>query len=340
MPKWKIYDKEDVKRLTKVRPGETKIGEIVSAGAEGLDHSRLAIIGIPEDIGIRANLGTGGATTAWNAFLPAYLNLQSTQSLRGAETCIYGYLDCSDLQHLKHSESVSALREAVNLIDQAVAGQVDEIVAAGCFPVVIGGGHNNAYPILRGAASGYHRTGRIAAEKLDAINLDAHSDFRRREGRHSGNGFRYAFDEGILEKYAMIGLHRNYNAANVIDEMAREANIHYCFWEEIFLEERCSFKEAVLEAIAFTRSGTTGIELDLDAIAGVLSSAMSPSGITSTQARQYLHLCGSKAPVAYLHICEGAVRLDNGLIDPTTGKLIAYLVSDFVRALGQNRSFS
>lgn len=41
----------------------------------------------------------------------------------------------------------------------------------------------------------------------------------------------------------------------------------------------------------------------------------------------------SKSKVAYLHICEGASVLDNGLKSMTNGKLIAYLVSDFVKAV-------
>jgi formiminoglutamase len=36
--------------------------------------------------------------------------------------------------------------------------------------------------------------------------------------------------------------------------------------------------------------------------------------------------------IAYLHICEGATKLDDGRVDENTGKLIAYLVSDFVKA--------
>jgi formiminoglutamase len=33
-----------------------------------------------------------------------------------------------------------------------------------------------------------------------------------------------------------------------------------------------------------------------------------------------------------MHICEGATRLDNGETNSSTGKLVSYLVSDFVKA--------
>ncbi len=35
--------------------------------------------------------------------------------------------------------------------------------------------------------------------QINSINLDAHSDFRPAEGRHSGNGFRYAEEDGYLQ---------------------------------------------------------------------------------------------------------------------------------------------
>ena len=43
-------------------------------------------------------------------------------------------------------------------------------------------------------------------------------------------------------------------------------------------------------------------------------------------------LAGESKP-AYLHICEGATRLADGRADATSGKLISYLVSDFIKAI-------
>ena len=39
---------------------------------------------------------------------------------------------------------------------------------------------------------------------------------------------------------------------------------------------------------------------------------------------------------AYLHICEGATRLSDGRADSTSGKLVSYLVSDFVKGMTPN----
>lgn len=338
MPSWKYYDQDYLRSLTHSRPGETKVGEVIKAGNEFSETSRVVILGIPEDIGVRANLGIGGASTAWNAFLRSFLNIQATAPLNTSYCSILGHLDCSDLHSLTSTGSVESLRQAVSSIDEVVASQIEKITALGKIPVIIGGGHNNAYPIIQGAAIGYQTQGRIKDAVINVINLDAHTDFRATEGRHSGNGFRYAFQNGFLERYAMIGLHRNYNAQTIIDEIAREARIWFVFWEEIFLEEKITFKQALEQALHFTAAGICGIELDLDSVENTLSSAMTPSGVSPTLARQYVYQCAKNSDPAYLHICEGAVKLENGWVDPTSGKLMAYLVSDFIRALSNRTS--
>ena len=76
----------------------------------------------------------------------------------------------------------------------------------------------------------------------------------------------------------------------------------------------------------------TGLELDVDAIEHVLSSACTPSGITPLLARQYINFAAVNAKVAYLHISEGACQLADGRKDNSTGKLISYLVADFIKA--------
>lgn len=304
------YTPKEIQHFVKIRPNETKLGERVHIGNfEG----KYIILGIPESIGVKANGGIGGTETLWNVFLAAFLNIQSTHKLVGDEISILGYFN--------FQEKIS-----IEEIDEAVTELIYEIIAQNKTPIVIGGGHNNAYPILKGASL-------AKKQAINAINLDAHSDFRFMEGRHSGNGFRYAMTEGFLEKYAMVGLHENYNAQNIIDELSANQNIHFSFYEDIFIREQKTFKEAINQAISFTNNTFTGIELDLDAIENTLSSAMTPCGISSLQARQYLYQTAQNCSIAYLHIAEGATALENGMKNNLTGKLVSYLVSDFLKAL-------
>jgi len=310
----KIYQQADLNAIIKTRAGETKLGERINLNWQD-NEVKFVLLGIAEDIGVQVNRGIGGTHTAWNSFLHAFLNIQSTKVLSGNEIGIYGCLSFDDLK--PNSESVE-------ITDNEVVKAILEIINFGKTPVIIGGGHNNAYPIIKGVS--------IAKKQaINAINLDAHSDFRAKEGRHSGNGFRYAFDEGFLQKYSIIGLHENYNSQAIIDEISQNPYIQFSFWEDIFLLEKMTFKEAILQAIDFTKNAPTGIELDLDCVENTLTSAMTPCGISATQARQYIYQTASLADVAYLHICEGATQLSTGQTDFSTGKLISYLVSDFMK---------
>src|SRR5215217_2583651 len=87
---------------------------------------------------------------------------------------------------------------------------------------------------------------------------------------------------------------------------------------------------AIAHATSFTEDTYCGIELDLDVIEDTLSSASSPVGISPLHARQYINYATIDTKVAYLHICEGATKLIDGRTDESTGKLISYLVSDFI----------
>ena len=168
------------------------------------------------------------------------------------------------------------------------------------------------------------------SKKINCINFDAHSDFRPLEGRHSGNSFSYAFSEGLLQNYAMVGLHENYIPQPVFDELKKYPDrIHFTLFEDIFLKEEFSFKDSVLQATDFTGDSYCGIELDMDAVQNIPSSAKTPSGISANQARQFVIWTARNTCAAYLHIAEAAPVLSHIKTDNKTGKLIAYLVSDF-----------
>src|SRR5690606_1555107 len=79
-------------------------------------------------------------------------------------------------------------------IDQVVTTVVQKIVAAGKIPVIIGGGHNNSYGNIKGASMEIKKP-------LNVLNIDAHTDLRTPDHRHSGNGFSFARKENYLGKY-------------------------------------------------------------------------------------------------------------------------------------------
>jgi formiminoglutamase len=300
--------------------------------------AKFILFGIPEDIGILANMGLGGADTAWEPFLASFLNIQSNDFFSGDEILLLGHFEFNEMKFVieenatDSDEKINAYRHAVNTIDEEVEELVKLITSAGKIPIAIGGGHNNAYPLIKGAAKGLHKAGKIPLAQINCINLDAHSDFRPVEGRHSGNGFRYAEEDGYLGKYCIVGLHENHLPQNVLLDIVNNPFIDFITYEDIFIREKRNYVQALAHAADYTDDNYTGIELDLDCMENVLSSAETPSGISALQARQYVSYTSSHCNPAYLHICEGAATLEDGRTSSSTGKLIAYLVSDFVKA--------
>jgi formiminoglutamase len=343
---FKFYTKKDLLSLTHQRRFETKLGERLQVIKDPKDvekslaesNAKFVIVGIPEDIGVKANHGVGGADSAWEPFLQAFLNIQSNDFLEGSDILLLGHFDFNEISSLiernAHTpqERVDAYRHAVNEVDEAVEPLIKIITEYKKIPIVIGGGHNNAYPLIKGAAKGLYKAGLLPLASLNCINLDAHADFRPLEGRHSGNAFSYAEEDGYLQKYCVIGIHENYLNQNIWMDVVNNPFVDFITYEDIFIHEKKNFLQAVAHATTFTDDNYTGIDVDLDCVANTLSSALSPSGVDAVHARQFVSYAAADTKTAYLHISEGAARLSDGRSSETIGKLISYLVSDFLKA--------
>jgi formiminoglutamase len=346
----KVYTKEYIAQLTRKRIGETKLGECVqtihsSAIKKELEKSsaRFVLLGLPEDIGVRANYGRGGTYSAWQPALNNVLNIQSNDFLKGDALLVLGHVNFEDLMKqaealdLKTKQGIKTIRDLVSEADKRVVDSIKLIAASGKIAIIIGGGHNNSFGSIKGTAQGLFESGKIKQARINVINSDAHADLRALEGRHSGNGFSYAFKEGFLNRYAVVGLHENYNSQNTLNGFKKYSKqIQYSFFEDIFIREKLSFKEAVAKAAEFTKDSYCGIELDMDTIQNIPSSAKTSSGISAIQARQFVSWCAQNRKIAYLHIAEAAPVLSHIKTDNKTGKLIAYLITDFVKARKSN----
>lgn len=321
MDSLKIYSQSEIDNLIIYRNGETKIGEKVeiyrhSKGEflSGLKDSKakFVLLGIPEDIGVRANAGIAGASTTWRPALMSFLNIQSNRFLNGNEIMVLGHFEIEEPE----DPSLTGLRAKVAEIDNLVYPVIEKIVAAGKIPIIIGGGHNNSFPIIKGTSLAYKNP-------IDVLNIDAHADLREKEGRHSGNGFTYALAGKFLNHYFMYGLHQNYNNEAILSQIENNPKLKAIFFDDVL-------KGVDYRSLLSNSNVITGLEIDLDSIQNVLSSAETPSGFSVNDIRKLILTSGKE--FSYLHISEGATRLLDGRVSKLTSKLIAYLVSDFVKA--------
>ena len=330
----------DLAKVTNHRSGEIKFGEkmiIIPKGVDILDflkesEAKYVLLGIPEDIGVRANYGRPGAASAWECAIKSIANIQHNRFCKGSQIIVLGNINVSeemrDVENLDFNDidDRSKLSQLVEKIDKEVSHIIFNIIKAGKTPIVIGGGHNNAYGNIKGAAL-------AKGKPINAINFDAHSDFRILEGRHSGNGFSYAYEEGFLKKYFIFGLHENYTSKSVLDIIKKlEDRVRYNTYDSINIRKEKDFNKEMTSALEFIKTDSFGIEIDLDAIPNIASSAMTISGFSIEQLRQFISYFAQHKNAAYLHICEGAPDLDNSPNNHLIGKLIGYLVTDFIKA--------
>jgi formiminoglutamase len=334
------FHANDLTKITNYRSGEIKFGEKMLTVPKDTNiklfikncPAKYVLFGIPEDIGVRANFGKPGAASAWESALKSIANIQYNRFCKGDELLILGQLNVSeemeavkDLDFL-NTDDRQKLSELVVAIDKEVAHIISVIVKAGKKPIIIGGGHNNSYGNIKGTAL-------AKGKPINAINFDAHSDFRILEGRHSGNGFSYAYEEGFLHKYFIFGLHENYTSKKVLSNIKKiEDRVRFNTYDEIAIRKQKNFETEMARANDFIKNDFYGIEIDLDAIPNIASSAMTISGFSIEQLRQFIHFFGKSQNAAYLHICEGAPDLCNEKDNHLIGKLIGYLITDFMKA--------
>jgi formiminoglutamase len=340
--KFKYYSSAALEPYIRHRKGEKKFGEAVQCHTGDSEHFLAALqqskasavlIGIPEDIGIQANWGKKGARHAWEAVLTALLNTQHNSFNKGNKLFVGGHLDMEkELKEIDSlpegsQEKLQVLGSLVEKIDSEVMYLVAQVVAAGKKPIVVGGGHNNAYGILKGCALALNKA-------VNAVNLDAHADFRKKERRHSGNAFSYARSEGFLQRYYILGLHQNYTSKNTFERLEKHApEVLYTTFEEMALQQKKSFAEYLEVACGHVCVDSFGIEVDCDSVAEITSSAQSPSGFTVENARQFVSFMAAHKNALYLHLCEGAPNPGNEQEMARVGKFITYLITDFLREL-------
>lgn len=330
----------DLAKITHYRSGEIKFGEKMVTIPKEVEiipfikncEAKFVLFGIPEDIGVRANFGRPGAASAWNSALKSIANIQHNRFCKGSQLLVLGHLDFNEEMALAEQLDYNVMedRKKLNLlvekIDKEVSHIIFNIVKAGKTPIIIGGGHNNAYGNIKGTAL-------AKGKPINVVNFDAHTDFRILEGRHSGNGFSYAYEEGFLNRYSIFGLHESYTSKSVLDTLKKiENRVQFNTYDEIKIRKQKDFEQEMIESYTFIKNDFFGIEIDLDAIPNIASSAMTLSGFSVEELRQFISFFGNSKNAAYLHICEGAPDLGEEKNNHLIGKLIGYLVTDFMKS--------
>lgn len=329
-----------IKDIVSLRNGEIKLGEkFVIATKETFKEIlenqtiKFVLFGISEDIGVKANFGSLGTSDMYESFLKSFLNIQFNGFNNFTHLAILGHFQYKAFHEEAHTLNPKVPKDRLRLFE--MVQQIDQDVSKLCFkiiqhnktPIIIGGGHNNCYGIIKGIS--------LALKKpINVFNIDTHSDFRILEGRHSGNGFSYARNDGFLNKYFIYGLHENYTSMEVLTKLNKTPNVDITTFEEVYIREQKSFNEVIYQLKLFFGQKNFGIEIDLDALPNVMSSAFTPEGIPLKDVRKLIYQLQSTYKPLYLHVCEG---IPNKNLPMHTEKTISYLVSDFIKNIKKQK---
>jgi guanidinobutyrase len=168
--------------------------------AEGLD---ACFVGVPLDIGTSNRAGTRHGPRAIRA--ESCLIRPYNMATRAAPFDSLAVADIGDI-----AINTFNLAKSVEIIEQAY----DEILAAGCRPLTLGGDHTIVLPILRAMRKKYGPVG--------LVHVDAHADINEHmfgERIAHGTPFRRAVEEGLLDgkRVVQIGLRGTGYAAEDFD---------------------------------------------------------------------------------------------------------------------------
>ncbi|MCY9182123.1 arginase [Bacillus haynesii] len=165
------------------------------------------------------------------------------------------------------SEELRNLK-AITKASAKLAETVDNIVASGAFPLVLGGDHSIAIGTLAGLARHY--------QNLGVIWYDAHADLNTKESSPSGNihGMPLAISLGIGHEglTSIYGKKTKIKAENIViigarslddgeKELIRDKGIKVYTMHEI---DRLGMTRVMEETIDYLRGRTDGVHLSLD----------------------------------------------------------------------------
>jgi formimidoylglutamase len=284
-------------------------------------NARVALIGVPQDIGVERNGGRPGARQAPDAirrmlYRMTPYDIETGRSIPPGILFDLGNINC----HGELEEIHDRLTEATTIVRRA-----------GLIPLVLGGGHDITYA----AASGVH----AVDGPLGVLNFDAHLDVRPpNPHRNSGTSFRMLLEEGtiVAGHFAEFGIQSFANAGEHV-EWLRSSGGRIISLEEIRAR---AFDKSLSTAYLIASSDVAAVygTLDIDGVRAADApgvSATMPDGFTAAELLATARLLGRKPQTIALDIVEVNPVFDR---DGITAKLAAHAALRFIAGVAERQS--
>lgn len=222
---------------------------------------RVSVLGVPLDFGA----GRRGVDMGPSAIRVANLKARLTEL--GLDVEDLGNLEVPQQENVPEGEGRAKYLDIIAATTRRTASQVAKIVAAGRFPIILGGDHSVAAGSASGSAKG---------RKLGMIWIDAHGDINTPQSSPSGNvhGMPLAALLGREPKALVPGVKLQPSSVVLVGlrdldpgerRHIRDWGVHAYTMRHV--DER-GMRSIMDEAIRIATSGTSGFHLsfDMDAI--------------------------------------------------------------------------
>jgi len=259
----------------------------------------VALLGLPDDTGVKFNGGRIGAAGGPSVFREA---LAHYGAARPAGIVWPAVFDAGDVV------PGASLGETHDRVTEAVEAVLD----LGLLPIAIGGGHDLTYPVVRAVAQRF--------EPLSGIYFDAHLDVRETPG--SGMAFRR-----VIEDCGVTGLelHGFRPFANAAEHQA---------W---FLAYGGRIYADGVPPRLPSGDGNLFASFDLDVLDAAYApgvSAMNPSGWNPQEAEAWVRALGADPRVRSFDLMELCPAQDEG---GRTARLAAHLFLSFLAGFADRK---
>lgn len=282
---------------------ERPVGRFASSiRTESSKHCAVAILGMPDDTGVRLNGGRPGAAQGPTAFRAALARYGVAEPAGFEWPLVY---DAGDVTPAPGGDE-AALQETHRRVTEAVHA----IGKAGLFPVGIGGGHDLTFPFLRARTQEFPR--------FTVLSIDAHLDVRETAG--SGMVFRRLIKDCGVERVSVFGLNPLVNS--------RE---HLQWFEKHGGKVLTKRAEAMDDAFNHPMVGAVTVDLDaIDASQAPGVSAPNPCGLSIADVAAVVHSGATSPAVVAMDFMELCPPHDEG---GRTARLAAHLFLVMLRGL-------
>ena len=300
-------------------PDDPRLGDLLRSAdhLEEAHGARCVVLGVPQHVGVERNGGRPGAAEG-PAAIRQWLRKMATSAM----------IDAVRNQHLTVIDAGDLQTEGKTLqqIHDEQHDAVQEILEHGMIPIVLGGGHDIAWPTIRAMDA--------CSTSFGVLNIDAHADVRPlKDGglAHSGSPFRQMLETDITHlasgAFVEFGLqHHAVAAAHV--QYVQDHGHTVMMLNDIRQEGLSSSWSAVVSKLE--RADHWYVSLDLDGFASAFApgvSAPSADGFTPWDIGPALRSMAARPQFTAFDVVELNPAFD---VDGRTAKLAAAMIMEVI----------